>query len=72
MKNKCVRCGGEASEYSVVCYDCKTRSERLEMILVYSVVVEIFAVIVGIRIAWAVYVFDDWRCAASECRIIKD
>lgn len=72
MKNKCVRCGGEASHWDIVCYDCKRKEERNGFIFAIVVIGLLFALIVGVRVAWAMYAFDDWRCALSECRIIKD
>lgn len=72
MRNKCVRCGNDASQWEVVCYDCREKESRLEFMVVCAIILLFFAVVVGVRIGWAVYAFDDWRCALSECRIIKE
>jgi hypothetical protein len=28
-------------------------------------------VVLAINVIWAAFFYDDWRCAFSECRIIK-
>lgn len=74
MKNKCTQCGKEhTSIYSYgKCYDCKQKEEMITFIVSAILIGAFFAVIVIARVTWANIVFDDWRCALSECRIIKD
>lgn len=30
-----------------------------------------FAIVIGVRILWAVVVYKDWKCGVADCRIIK-
>lgn len=69
MKNKC-KCGKEIS-WGVKCYKCETKEDRMMALIGISVVIIFFGLIFGAKLLWANIVFDDWRCALSECRFIK-
>jgi len=74
MKNRCTMCDKEHS--SVYdwgkCADCKQKEEIWVFILGIFFVICFFGLLFTIRVVWANIVFDDWRCALSECRIIKE
>ena len=72
MRNKCVRCGEDAGLYDIICYDCETREDRNGVIFGVAFIAIVLCVIFGARLLWANWVFNDWRCALSECRILKD
>jgi len=71
MKNTCHICGKEIS-FGFQCYKCKEKEDRGVMYFVIGTVLIFSLLIFGIRVMWAKYVFHDWRCALSECRIIKN
>lgn len=73
MKTKCTTCGKELMMYSYgECYDCKTKSDIQVFLGIIALCAIVFLLILGGRFLWAKYVFNDYRCALSECRIIKD
>ena len=72
MRNKCIKCGNETVNWTMVCRDCEKREERNIFIGLIIFFVVFVGVIFGLRVLWANYVFNDWRCALSECRIIKE
>lgn len=70
MNNRC-KCGENAGWYNQACYDCQKKEDRLILAILGGIVLIILGVIFGVRILWANAVFDDWRCALSQCMIIK-
>jgi hypothetical protein len=69
MRNKCIKCSEET--IGLICSKCDWKDERNGIIFVCVVVLSVLAMTIGIKYAWAVYAYDDWRCMFSECRIIK-
>lgn len=74
MKNTCNRCGTEILSFNTnfLCYDCQKREEKHIAIFFVSVILLVFALIIGVKLWWAKYAYNDFRCALSECRILKD
>lgn len=74
MKIKCPRCNKEyePSPLRGICWDCKEKEDRVAMYMVIGLVAAFFLIVGGLRLGWAELVYHDWRCALSECRIIKD
>ena len=72
--NNCYKCNKELGRFDISqsqCYDCEKKEDRNATIFGISVVVLILCIAIGIKYAWAVYAYNDWRCMLSECRIIK-
>jgi hypothetical protein len=68
---KC-KCGNEIEwGESIVCRGCRRKEDEIAMWVMIGLVVAFFVLLFGARFIWANIVFDDWRCALSECRIIK-
>jgi len=44
---------------------------RNEIIFVCTFLFIVLAITIGVKYAWAIYAYDDWRCMFSECRIMK-
>lgn len=59
-------------KYDWWCFVCKEKEDKWAVVITLSFLGLIVAVVLGVRIMWAKYVFDDYRCAFGECRIIKD
>lgn len=76
MSNKCKKCNKETEHIGVsLCFACeykeKEKEERNATIFGISVLILVFCIFIGIKYAWAIYAYNDWRCMLSECRIIK-
>lgn len=70
----CIKCGEELNPYvfSVKCSKCTHKEDVIALIAVAVVIGFIFISFIGLKYAWAVYAYHDWRCMFSECRIIKE
>lgn len=73
MRNKCTECNKELGAYDWgVCYDCKTKGEVFMFKVVAGIIVLIILAVFGVKLMWAKYAYDDFRCVFSECRLLKD
>lgn len=72
--NKCYKCDSiDVSKYgNGLCYNCERKEETTVFLLLVGFCLFLLLCIGIARVAWAEIVFDDWRCALSECRIIKE
>lgn len=71
-KATCLKCNKELRRFETSqCYDCKKKEDRNATIFGISVLILVFCIFMGIKYAWAIYAYNDWRCMLSECRIIK-
>ena len=79
--NNCKKCNKEKELIGVpLCFACKYKEEeekeeekedRNAIVFGVGVLILVFCLFIGIRYAWTIYTYDDWRCMLSECRIIK-
>jgi hypothetical protein len=58
---------GESQEH----YTWRKREERNLKIWSFVGFVALGAIILGLMLLHAVVVYDDWRCAFGDCRIVK-
>lgn len=74
MKNKCKECGKELSYFSttLTCYDCEQK-ENIKLVKFFGVVLFVLVVVfIGGKFLFAKVMYDDYKCAFANCRIIKD
>jgi len=70
MNNIC-KCGNNAGWIEQSCYECRQKEDRIVFAIMIGIFLVVLGIIFGIKLLWANIVFDDWRCALSECRLIK-
>lgn len=79
MNDICKKCGKEYTQWrsffikgQSLCFKCEEKEDRKTMWLYVGLTAFVFLSVFGLRILWAKYVYNDYRCALSECRILKN
>ncbi len=74
MKQKCLKCGKEGGNlyhYGTLCATCDDKRERNDVIFGVIAILFVLALVAGLRLVWAHYVYHDYRCFLAECRLLK-
>lgn len=65
MEQKCKKCGKELNQFEL--FECESciNKDYIKMAII------VVLLVIGIRFAWAKFVYNDFRCFLAECRIAK-
>ena len=71
MKDICIKCNNKKYGIDTLNEKCSSCRHKEDMRYLAVLFVIGFIIIVGVRVIWAKFVYNDIRCVLAECRINK-